>query len=168
MTGHVLRLKQRKSRAQPEATASYPSVQLGKLLALAEPDGVWMQLAPDAERVLARVGIDCTASRLTQAIEQGQCAVLAFEDGDSARPIILGIMSALQPSAAPAATRGLVVSADADGKRVRLEAQEEVVLQCGLSSITLKRNGKVVIRGSHVETYASGTNRIKGGQVRIN
>ena len=60
------------------------------------------------------------------------------------------------------------VAADADGRRVRLTAQEEIVLQCGDSSITLKRNGRVVIRGSYVETHASGTNRIKGGNVRIN
>jgi len=26
----------------------------------------------------------------------------------------------------------------------------------------------VLIRGTHVETYSEGTNRIKGGQVRIN
>jgi hypothetical protein len=168
MTGRVLGLSRPKAAFQSESTVAQAGVCLGKLLALSAPDGVWVELAPMAERVRARLGIDCDVARLTQAIEQGQSAVLAFENGECSRPIVLGIVSPLQPLAARASPAGLVVEADADGRRVRLEAQEEVVLQCGLSSITLKCNGKVVIRGSHVETYATGTNRIKGGNVRIN
>jgi hypothetical protein len=55
-----------------------------------------------------------------------------------------------------------------DGKRVELEGQDEIVLRCGEASITLRRNGRVVIRGTYVETYSKGTNRIKGGSVQIN
>lgn len=61
-----------------------------------------------------------------------------------------------------------VVEAEVDGKRVRIVAQEEIVLECGSASITLRRNGRIVIRGTYIETCAEGTNRIKGGQVRIN
>ena len=57
---------------------------------------------------------------------------------------------------------------DVDGKRVRIVAQDEIVLQCGEASVTLRRNGRIVIRGTYVETCSEGTNRIKGGQVRIN
>jgi uncharacterized protein (DUF2345 family) len=55
-----------------------------------------------------------------------------------------------------------------DGSRMRIAAKDEVVIQCGKASITLRRNGRVVIRGTHVETHSAGTNRIKGGQVRVN
>jgi Domain of unknown function (DUF6484) len=55
-----------------------------------------------------------------------------------------------------------------DGRRVVLEGRDEVVLRCGEASITLRRNGKVIIRGAYVETHAAGINRIKGGAVRIN
>ena len=55
-----------------------------------------------------------------------------------------------------------------DGSRVRISAKDEVVIQCGQASITLRRNGRVVIRGTYVETASSGTNRVKGGQVRVN
>ena len=34
--------------------------------------------------------------------------------------------------------------------------------------MTLRRNGKVIIKGTYVETYSTGTNRIKGGQIRMN
>jgi uncharacterized protein (DUF2345 family) len=61
-----------------------------------------------------------------------------------------------------------VIEAEIDGKRVRIVAQDEIVLECGSASITLRRNGRIVIRGTYVETSSEGTNRIKGGQVRIN
>ena len=55
-----------------------------------------------------------------------------------------------------------------DGKRVVLEGQEEVVLRCGEASITLTRNGKIVIRGKYLLSRASGVNRILGGSVQVN
>jgi uncharacterized protein (DUF2345 family) len=55
-----------------------------------------------------------------------------------------------------------------DDKRIEIEGQDEVVLRCGKASITLRRNGRVVIRGTYVESRSSGTNRIKGGSVLIN
>ena len=49
-----------------------------------------------------------------------------------------------------------------------LEGHDEIVLKCGDASITLKRDGKVLLRGAYVETQATGVNRIKGGSVKIN
>lgn len=161
MSGRVLDLNQRKA----VASAGLPGaggVRLAKLVELA-PDGVWVEL--DAGAItLARVCIDWDAKRLEEAVAQGQTAVLAFEDRDCARPLVLGIVQ----TTVRTEPEGFEIEADADGRRVRLKAQEEIVLQCGESSITLKHNGRVVIRGAYVETHASGTNRIKGGNVRIN
>jgi uncharacterized protein (DUF2345 family) len=64
--------------------------------------------------------------------------------------------------------RPMVIETDVDGKRVRIVAKDEIVLECGKASITLRRNGRVIVRGTHVETNSDGTNRIKGGQVQIN
>lgn len=60
------------------------------------------------------------------------------------------------------------VDALIDGKRVKIVGADEIVLECGSASITLRRNGKVIIRGAYVETHSQGTNRIKGAAVRIN
>jgi len=65
------------------------------------------------------------------------------------------------PGATPA-------TAEVDGSRVVIEAADEIVLCCGDASITLRRNGRVVIRGTAVETRAKGVNRIRGGSVQIN
>ncbi len=61
-----------------------------------------------------------------------------------------------------------VIEADVDGRRVRIIAKDEIILECGQASVTLRRNGRIIIRGTYVETHSEGTNRIKGGQVRIN
>lgn len=63
---------------------------------------------------------------------------------------------------------GVTFEATIDGSRMRVGARDEVVIECGKASITLRRNGRVIIRGTHVETNSTGTNRIKGSQVRVN
>jgi hypothetical protein len=63
---------------------------------------------------------------------------------------------------------GITFEATIDGSRMRVGARDEVVIACGKASITLRRNGRVIIRGTHVETNSTGTNRIKGGHVRVN
>lgn len=54
------------------------------------------------------------------------------------------------------------------GRRIEIEGADEVALRCGQASITLRRNGRVVMRGAYVESRSKGTNRIKGGTVLIN
>jgi hypothetical protein len=53
-------------------------------------------------------------------------------------------------------------------KTLELEARDRLVLRCGEASVELWADGRIVIHGGYVETYAEGTNRIKGAQVRIN
>lgn len=79
------------------------------------------------------------------------------------------IEAAIEAAAEPGADSGIqVIEADVDGRRVRIVAKDEIVLECGQASVTLRRNGRIIIRGTYVETHSEGTNRIKGGQVRIN
>ena len=49
----------------------------------------------------------------------------------------------------------------ADGKRVTVSADQEIVLKCGDASITLTAAGKVLIRGAYLLSRSSGANRIK-------
>ena len=89
--------------------------------------------------------------------------VLLIDSRPGRPPILMGL---IQPIGSAVATAGL--EARVDGRRVELEAADEVVLRCGEASITLRRNGRVAIHGVQVETRARGTNRIKGGSVAIN
>jgi hypothetical protein len=93
--------------------------------------------------------------------------VLAFAGERSDEPIVVGVLESRAP-APPAPTALPPSEAKVDGVRVVLEARDEIELRCGEASITLRRNGRVVIRGAYVETRSRGVNRIKGGAVQIN
>jgi hypothetical protein len=112
----------------------------------------------------ARLAFRATREQIQSAILQRQQAVVLFENGDTSKPLIVGLIEMLAPSQPQAP----FVEADIDGRRMQVTAQDEIVLRCGAASITLRRNGRVIIRGTYVETDSQGTNRIKGGQVQIN
>lgn len=98
-----------------------------------------------------------------KASDSGSEVALAFENGDPAKPLILGCVAASEPSIS---TDALQVSLD--GEQVTFSAKNEIVLRCGKASITLTRAGKVLIRGAYLLSRSSGVNRIKGGSVQIN
>lgn len=56
----------------------------------------------------------------------------------------------------------------ADGRRVVVEAASELVLRCGEASLTLRADGKVVVRGTQILSHSSGPHRLKGGSFSIN
>ena len=66
------------------------------------------------------------------------------------------------------AEKDAIQEAYIDGKRVVLEAEREVVLKCGRASITLRRDGKIVLKGDQIISRAHGLQKIKGTSVRIN
>jgi hypothetical protein len=131
-----------------------------------------LQFEPGGPVVPARLAMSATRERIEDAIARCLPAVVLLENGDRSKPLIVGFVQPLEPETpvTPAGDteRDPFVEADVDGKRVKVTAQDEIVLQCGSASVTLRRNGRVIIRGTYVETHSDGTNRIKGGQVQIN
>jgi hypothetical protein len=105
---------------------------------------------------------------------RGRRVLLVFEDGNLARPIIIGVIhDRVLPPPAPrtftlARRDGEPLTLLADGKRLDIEAKEEIVLKCGGSSVSLRADGRILIRGRHLVSRASETNAIKGGSVKIN
>lgn len=47
-------------------------------------------------------------------------------------------------------------------------AKDRIELRCGGSSLTMSKEGKVILKGSQVVTRASRVNKIKGAAVKIN
>jgi hypothetical protein len=114
--------------------------------------------------VLARLATPDSGS-----IVLGAAVLLLFEGADAAKPIIVSVIrdsleKATEVDAKVSDKREVTV----DGRRVVLEGHDEVVLRCGKASITLRRDGKIAIRGVELLSRASGTNRIRGGSVAIN
>jgi hypothetical protein len=121
----------------------------------------------------ARTTVVLAPEELQRAVKEQHAVLLLFEEGDPGRPIVVGLLreqlphAAEAPGAQPGPTTG-PIEVEADGRRVEVEAADELVLRCGQASIVLRRNGRVVIRGTYVETRSKGVNRIKGGSVLIN
>lgn len=86
----------------------------------------------------------------------------ATQETDSGKPWREGA------SVGPDRTEKLPIQAQVDGERVTLKAEREIILECGKSSITLTRSGKIVIRGEYIASRSSGVQRIKGGSVQLN
>lgn len=107
-------------------------------------------------------------ARSTQRLHQSHLnseVVLIFADQDRDQPIIIGCLIAPAPLTIAS---GPMSNVELNGERLELTAQDEIVLRCGKSSITLTQAGKVIIRGEYLLSRSSGVNRIKGGSVQIN
>jgi len=126
----------------------------GRVPLLADPT------RPDAVASRARSVVDLHAAHI------GRSVVVVFEQGDPARPIVMGVLQGGEDRPLPERPQQVEVSAD--GARLVVTAREQLVLRCGPASITLTRAGKVLIQGTYVLSRASGANRIKGGSVQLN
>ncbi len=101
----------------------------------------------------------------------GKEVALVFEGGDPFRPILMGFIQHPEQtgdSATATNERANYPDATLDGKRLEFKADNEIVLRCGKSSITLTRAGKIIIRGEYLLNRSTGVNKIKGGSVQIN
>lgn len=103
------------------------------------------QLGPIRARVATNETLD----------SKDEPVLLLFENGDQRLPIIVGVPRFGARRRAP--KRQLV-----------FEAGEEITIACGNSSITLRRDGRVVIKGTELVSRASGTNKIRGATVQLN
>jgi hypothetical protein len=154
--------------ASPNAA---PAVRLGRVVDVR--DGAPLVDFPGnaAGPLPARSLVALDPDALRDAARSGREVALLFDGGDPGRPIIVGVVQSATP-ALDAVLEGTVSEvpevATVDGRQVVLEGRDEVVLRCGPASITLRRDGRIVLRGAYVETHASGTNRIKGAFVKIN
>jgi Domain of unknown function (DUF6484) len=119
----------------------------------------------------ARVSSALDDTALSAAARDRQDALLLFENGDPARPVVVALLRSATPLVdaiiSDPLPRGEKV-ARLDGRRVVLEGHEEVVLRCGKASLTLRRDGRVELRGVNVATQAEQVHKIRGGKVQIN
>lgn len=136
---------------------------VGELLALA--DGGTTALVrypgqPDAAARRAGTTVDLQGHHI------GQRVTLMFDQGDPARPVVLGVLRGA--AGWPLAEAPGAVQVQGDGERLVVNARDQLVLRCGKASITLTKAGKVLIDGSYVLSRSSGVNRVKGGSVQLN
>jgi len=122
--------------------------------------------------IVARSTIQGRNEAVVGEFGPGVSVLLVFEDGDPTRPVLVGPINerlfAPDVLQLPLKRSEHSEFAVLDGKRIRLEAKEEIVLQCGKGSITLTADGRIVIKGNEIVSRASRAHKIKGATVNIN
>lgn len=88
----------------------------------------------------------------------GREVALMFEQNDVRKPIIIGLMHVPTRS----------VKVEVDGAVQEVTAEKELLLRCGKSSILLRQDGKIIIKGENILSRARMTNKVKGGSVQLN
>lgn len=93
----------------------------------------------------------------------GARVLVAFLNGDEAQPVVLGLLEP-PPSLANDPPR----TSAKQPETLHVEAGRELVIECGEAKISLRKDGRIEIRGTHLISRSSGPNKIKGGSVFIN
>jgi hypothetical protein len=125
-----------------------------------------------------RVTVDCHAVLSLDVLLAGSRhptlvpgdEVLVWLGADDASGVILGRigrMNGVDPAATEAETRPAVGGTDTPAA-LMLEATDELTLRVGDGSITIRKDGRILIRGTDLVSHARRLNRIKGGAVSIN
>ncbi|WP_462268513.1 DUF6484 domain-containing protein [Desulfobacter sp.] len=146
-------------------------VQTGKIVKIDQEGNVFVDFPGNRkEPVQARITAAAVGS-ITRRLDDSDVQVLiAFEENDIQRPVIIDVVCDRIEAAAPAMTmeRNHLDDVKIDGETVTFDAKKEIVLRCGKSSLTLTRAGKVLIRGAYLLNRSSGVNCIRGASIHIN
>lgn len=165
MTSNVAKLYP--AGPEPGAVANIVSPVVSRIAWLAA-DGV---IGIDAQTPGSPPTTARALTNLADDLHVGAAVLVLFENADAALPIIIGMLDArpanLRQKAELPAARELVSHCVVDGSLL-LDARQEIVLRCGKSSITLRADGKIVLRGREIVSRAEESNRIKGSTVSIN
>ena len=153
--------------------APIEGMRVGKIISVTESGGVLVDIVGIASGpVVARITTSAKSAIIGKGNPVGREVLVAFADNDSNCPVIVDTMYSLieeiseSELIAPVAEEAQEVTID--GKRITFDADNEIVLKCGKSSITLTRAGKILIKGEYVLSQSTGENKIRGGSVAIN
>jgi hypothetical protein len=130
----------------------------GIIVDILESGEVLVQVSPDTATRL-RCDFLETSANATLQLELGDQVLVLSPDASGQNGIVLGRIGRY---------RVPQVQANQLADHVVLEAKETLRLKCGESSVDLRKDGKLMIRGKDVLSRAKRSQRIKGGTVGIN
>jgi hypothetical protein len=117
--------------------------------------------AEDGRTVVTREGTDPAEVWNCEIMESADGSRLSLAAGDAV--IVCGVSS--QHSGV---ILGRIGASRREPDELVIEAGKILVLKCGDGSITIRADGKILIKGKDLVSHAQRVNRIKGGSVAIN
>lgn len=129
---------------------------VGRVAALLD-DAILVVSGPDG----ALLACDVLEPRSGEAprLAENDVVLVVVPEGGAGRGVVLGRVC--RPDVANAVAK-------APPDEIVLEASKGLTLKVGEGSVTLREDGKVLIKGREVVSHARGRNRIRGGSVAIN
>lgn len=106
-------------------------------------------------------GCDVVASAATVGLADGDEVLVWFPATLGERGVILGRVASTHVNNPPPV-------ADETPDELVIEAKHSLTLRVGAGSITIREDGKILIKGKDLVSHAQRLNRIKGGAVQIN
>jgi hypothetical protein len=161
-------LKRSQERRRPSAGTD--TVRIGRIVSV-DPEGrPLVTFEGAAGPTIARVGTG-EPGPSEDELRASPAVVLMFEGGDPDQPIVTGFVRPgfarrSLPETVLAAGRNQPITLN--GKVLVFEGQEEIVLKCGLGSLTIRADGHIVVKGTRLVSRATETNKIRGATVQIN
>ena len=138
------------------------------------PDGIALIVLTGEERAREAASVlRFSSARAAADALLGRTVIVALE---GAAPVILGVVAQRLWDTGEGAGEEAVVSLPAASamplpvgqQRLDLEASDEIRLSCGKSSLVLRRDGTVIVRGVKIVSRASQSNKIRGATVSLN
>ena len=119
------------------------------------------------EPIPVMIGIEISDGALVRAARRQRRALVARTADPTPRWILIGLVRERVSASARDAKPGRL-EVVVDGEKVRLEAQHDIELRCGQASITLRYDGRIEVRGTHILSASRGPQRIKGATIALN
>jgi hypothetical protein len=155
-----------------EALTQMPGLVLGTVVS-EDSDGTPLVMWREGQRLPRRAPAVWMPSPPRWSECGGMPVVLGFVGGDEAKPVVLGLLgtppgAATEPLREARTYEEPGVEASTPPRVLRIESEEELVLECGKAKVALRADGRVEIRGGYLLSRSTGANKIKGGSVHIN
>lgn len=141
----------------PTATVSSLATRAGRVQSQI-PGSRHLVVTPSGEEVTCRL---LATGPLPLRLSIGDLVIFATPEGLS-DGVILGAVDDTPPD-----ETGHDATPDVPA-RLTLEAGTELTLRVGDGSITIRKDGKILIKGTDLVSHAKRMNRVKGGAVSIN
>lgn len=120
-----------------------------------------------AEAIAVGIACDLADGAIVRAARRQQRALVVRTGDATPRWLLVGLVRERVAATARDARPGRL-EVKVDGEKVTLEAEHDIELKCGAASITLRYDGRVEIRGTHILSASRGPNRVKGATIALN
>lgn len=150
--------------AAKKKPANINGVVIGKIESVSEDGKVYVNFHLNPEQHAVNAISVANYSKHDIGID----VALMFQNGDLYFPIIIGPIIKDERNKPEDTFQKHPFELVTDNKVITITAENEIILKCGKSSITLTKAGKILIRGKYILSRSSGVNSIKGGSVQIN